>query len=170
MSIQEIQKILKGYDGKAEFIWEKESLPGITFVETVQRDVFGGASVCFSELSVREDYTGFAGVIPSVSVAGQKSPSCRMQVQFQEGEKGLVCQMQAQFTESWIPFTHSRTGIGVTRMQYGWQTGEQSVCTVCQGEAELTCQNLRLSGNYEIYGNRALIRSEERRVGKECRL
>lgn len=157
MSIQEIQKILKGYDGKAEFIWEKESLPGITFVETVQRDVFGGASVCFSELSVREDYTGFAGVIPSVSVAGQKSPSCRMQVQFQEGEKGLVCQMQAQFTESWIPFTHSRTGIGVTRMQYGWQTGEQSVCTVCQGEAELTCQNLRLSGNYEIYGNRALI-------------
>lgn len=157
MNIQGIQKILKGYAEKSEFIWQKESLPGVSFAETVQRDVFGGSSVCFMELSVREDYTGFAGVISSVTVAGQKSPSCRMQVQFQEGEKGLVCEMQAQFAPSWIPFAQSRTGICVTRMEYNWQAGEQSVCTICRGEAELTWQNICLSGNYEINGNRASV-------------
>lgn len=157
MNIQEIQKILKGYAGKAEFIWKKESLPGVSFAETVQRDAFGGASACFSELTVREDFTGFEGVISGVVVAGQKSPSCRMEVQFKEGKQGLACGMQAQFEEPWIPFTESRTGIAVTRMEYNWQVGEQSACVSCLGEAELTYQNIQLSGNYEICGNRASV-------------
>lgn len=153
MKIQEIQKILKGYQGKQELLWKQESFPGVSFAETVQRDVFGGEIACFSELVMEDDFSGFAGVISGVVVAGQKSPSCRMAVHFKEEREQLACEMQAQFTDDWIPFSQSGTGLCITKMEYGWQAGEQSAYTVCLGDAVFTYHGMCLSGNYEISGD-----------------
>lgn len=153
MQVKDIQKILKEYQDRKQLVWEEKSFPGLSLARMVKSDVFGGESVSFTELDLREDLTGFTGSISHVFVMGEKSPACTMTVMFRENETGLVCELQAEFAEKWIPFCESRTGLAVSDMEYRWVVEEKtSAYTICQGRAELQYGNLTLSGTYTVCG------------------